>query len=63
MGYTTNDIEMFNKLLGLNMDETRKQAVLPIYQDWIDRAEALDKKMSQKEFRDILPANIFKHGN
>lgn len=61
--YTPEDIEMFNKLLDLNMSEERKKAVLPTYQDWITRAEAMDKKMSQKGFRDILPCNIFKHGN
>ena len=45
------------------MSEERKKAVLPTYQDWITRAEAMDKKMSQKRLRDILPCNIFKHGN
>lgn len=61
--YTPKDIEMFNKLLGLNMSEERKEAVLPVYQDWINRVEALDRKMSGKEFRDIVPSNIFKHGD
>lgn len=59
--YTTEDIEMFNKLLNLNMDEERKKAVLPTYQDWINRAEIMDEIMSRREFREIVPSNIFKH--
>ena len=61
--YTPKDIEMFNKLLNLNMSEERKEAVMPVWLDWIGRVEALDLKMSQPEFRDIRPSNIFKHGD
>ena len=45
--YTPKDIEMFNKLLNLNMSEERKEAVMPVWLDWIGRVEALDLKMSQ----------------
>lgn len=59
--YTTEDIEVFNKILQLNMSEERKKILLTTFRDRMSRAEALDAKMSKKPYSEIVPSNIFLH--
>lgn len=59
--YDVSDIDAFNKILDFNMSKERKEALLPTFQDWMTRANNVDKKMSKKPYVDIIPSNIFKN--
>lgn len=49
------------ELLNLSMSEKRLEKMYPTYEDWMQRAELLDKKMSPYGLNAPAAANIFKH--
>lgn len=58
------DIESARKtaeLLNLSMSEERLEKLYPTYEDWMQRAELLDQKMSPYGLNAPAAANIFKH--
>lgn len=58
---TVADIEVLAGLAALPLPDGRAQVIREPLAAWVRDANELSRKMSQKEYLDLMPATIFHH--